>query len=49
MYSWSDLGWTATPGKVHRRSKFSPFVYNGYDRVRWSPKALEMSMQPFPH
>ncbi len=32
LHSWSNLGRTVTPGKVHLCSKFSPFVDNGSDR-----------------
>ncbi len=32
LSSWSNFGRPATPGKVHRSSKFSPFVDNGSDR-----------------
>lgn len=35
-----------TPGKVHPRSKFSPFV--ALTAVHRSPKTLEMALWPFP-
>ncbi len=48
LRSWSNFGRPATPGKVHHCSKFLHLWILALTMVRWSPKALEMALYPFP-
>lgn len=40
MHSWSNFGRSASPGKIHCCSKFSPIVYNGSHCGSLEPKSL---------